>query len=339
MQSYRSALPQLGGDLFLTEVGIETSLIFYDGIDLPCFATFPLLETEDGKKRLKEYYQPLLRLARDNQTGFILDTVTWRANAEWGAHLGYDAAALARANRQAVDFAVEVAREWADPQYPVVLNGSIGPRGDGYRPDMLMTASEAERYHSVQIATLSETALDMVSAFTLNYIDEAIGIARAARAYAIPAVLSFTVETDGRLPTGDTLHSAIEAVDRATGASPAYYMINCAHPSHFERALAEGGAWRERIRGLRANASAKSHAELDASTEIDAGDPLALAAAYRALRAQLPRLSVLGGCCGTDYRHLEAIMTRLAGHVVGDGFHLRGAGRQRVGTRCTGRPV
>jgi homocysteine S-methyltransferase len=308
MQSYRSALPQLGGDLFLTEVGIETSLIYYDSIDLPCFATFPLLETEDGKRKLREYYRPLLRLARDNHTGFILDTLTWRANADWGAQLGYDAAALVQANRRAVEFAVETAHEFADPRHPVVLNGSIGPRGDGYRPDLLMTADEAEGYHGVQIATLSETALDMVSAFTLTYIDEAIGIALAARAHAIPAVLSFTVETDGRLPTGDTLQNAIEAVDRATDASPSYYMINCAHPSHFERMLGDGGAWRERIFGLRANASAKSHAELDASTELDAGDPLDLAEAYRALRTGLPRLSVLGGCCGTDYRHLQAIM-------------------------------
>lgn len=309
MRSYRSALPQLGGDLFLTEVGIETSLIFYDGIDLPCFATFPLLETEDGKKKLREYYKPLLRLARDHHTGFILDTLTWRANADWGAQLGYDAAALVQANRQAVDFAVEVAREFTNPRHPIVLNGLIGPRGDRYSPDMRMTASEAERYHGVQIATLSQTALDMVSALTLNYIDEAIGIALAARAHDIPAVVSFTVETDGRLPTGDTLRSAIEAVDRATDASPVYYMINCSHPSHFEHVLDDEGAWRERILGLRANASAKSHAELDASTEIDAGNPLDLAAAYLALRARLPRLSVLGGCCGTDYRHLEAIMT------------------------------
>jgi len=309
MRAYRSALPQLGGDLFLTEVGLETCLIFYDGIPLPCFATFPLLETDHGKSTLRDYYRPLLGLARNHHVGFILDTLTWRANADWGAQLGYDAAALAGANRRAVGFAVDVARDYGDPRQPVVVNGSIGPRGDGYRPDMRMTVNEAERYHSVQIATFSETAVDMVTAFTLNYLEEAIGIALAARVHAIPAVLSFTVETDGRLPTGDTLQSAIDAVDRATDASPAYYMINCAHPSHVERALGEGGLWRERIRGLRANASAKSHAELDASTEIDAGDPLSLAAAYGALRARLPRLSVLGGCCGTDHRHLEAIMS------------------------------
>lgn len=223
MQSYRLALPQLRGGLFLTEVGIETSLIFYEGIELPYFATFPLLETTEGRKTLRAYYEPLLRLARDAQVGFILDTLTWRANSDWGTRLGYDAAALARANRQAVDFAAEVARGFADARYPVVLNRLIGPRGDGYRPEDLMTASEAEAYHTVQIATLRETAVDMISALTLNYVDEAIGIARAAATQGIPAVVSFTVETDGRLPTGDTLRSAVEAVDRATDASPAYY--------------------------------------------------------------------------------------------------------------------
>jgi homocysteine S-methyltransferase len=309
VQSNRLSLPQLGGDLFLTDAGLETSLIFYDGVDLPCFATYPLLDTEDGRRRITEYFRPFLRLARDNHVGFILDTLTWRANADWGAQLGYPAAALDRVNRQAVEFAVALAGEFAGPQNPVLVSGLIGPRGDGYRPEHIMTADEAERYHGVQIATLSETAVDMVSALTLNYIGESIGIARAADAHGIPAVLSFTVETDGRLPSGDSLQSAIDAVDRATGASPAYYMINCAHPSHIEGALGNDGAWRERVRGLRANASAKSHAELDASTEIDAGNPLDLASAYKALRVRLPRLSVLGGCCGTDYRHVEAIAT------------------------------
>jgi S-methylmethionine-dependent homocysteine/selenocysteine methylase len=307
MQAHRSALPQLGSDLFLTEVGIETCLIFNDGLDLPCFATFPLLGTEAGKRALHAYYEPLLRLARERRTGFILDTLTWRANADWGRQLGYDAAALARANRQAVDFAIEVARAVGEVHHPVVVSGVIGPRADGYRPDALMTAAEAERYHGVQIATLSQTAVDMLCALTLNNVEEAIGIARAARAHAIPVALSFTVETDGRLPNGATLQSAIEAVDRATDAGPAYYMINCAHPSHIAPALAGEGTWRDRIRGLRANASPQSHAELDAATEMVADDPVAFARDCRALSGALARLNVLGGCCSTDYRHLEAI--------------------------------
>jgi homocysteine S-methyltransferase len=307
MSLNRAVLPQPGGNLFLTDAGIETSLIFYDGIDLPCFATFPLLETEDGRKRLSEYARPFLRLARDMGAGFILDTPTWRANADWGAQLGYDAGELHRINRLAVDFAVGLAREFSDAASPIIVNGVIGPRSDAYRPESLMSVDEAERYHRVQIATFSDTKVDMVTALTLAYIEEAIGIARAARAHDIPAVLSFTVETDGRLPSGDTLQGAIEAVDRATDASPAYYMINCAHPSHFEGAIGGDGAWRERLLGLRANASAKSHAELDEATEIDAGDPVALAEDYMRVRGRLPQLSVLGGCCGTDYRHVEAI--------------------------------
>ena len=306
MHSTKTLLPQLSGDLFLTDAGLETSLIFYDGVDLPCFAAFPLLETEDGRKKLSEYFRPFLQLARDRQIGFILDTITWRANADWGLQLGYDAAALDRINQQAVDFALELAREFEGPTNPIVVNGVIGPRGDAYRPESLMSADEAERYHGVRIATFSDTPAGMVTALTLTYVEEAIGIARAARAHHIPLVLSFTVETDGRLPSGDTLQQAIEAVESATDASPAYYMINCAHPSYFRHALG-GGAWRTRLLGLRANASAKSHAELDEATEIDAGDPLALAADYRALLATLPKLSVLGGCYGTDYRHVEAI--------------------------------
>jgi homocysteine S-methyltransferase len=310
--SNRAPLTQLGGDLYLTDAGLETVLIFYDGVELPCFASFPLLETEEGRGWLRAYFRPFLRLARDRHAGFILDTVTWRANADWGARLGYDAAALDRVNREAVAFAVDLAREFAGPANPVVVNGVIGPRGDAYRPATFMTADEAERYHAVQIATLADTAADMVSALTLTYVDEAIGIARAAAAHDIPAVLSFTVETDGRLPSGETLPEAIEAVDRATDAAPAYYMINCAHPSHFAGVLGEEGAWRTRVWGVRANASAKSHAELDEATAIDAGDPLALAADYQALRAALPRLRVLGGCCGTDYRHVEAIASAWA---------------------------
>ncbi|SRR5579883_647602 len=307
MPSYRSALPQLGGQLFLTDAGLETSLIFYDGIALPCFAAFPLLDSEEGRRRLTTYFQPFLRLARERGAGFILDTVTWRANADWGARLGYDAVALDRINRQAVAYAVELARDSAGQQPPIVVNGIIGPRGEAYRPDTLMTADEAAQYHAAQIASFAAQGVDMVSALTLAYVEEAIGIARAARAHGLPVGLSFTVETDGRLPSGETLRAAIEAVDIATEAAPAYYMINCAHPRHFAGVLSGEGAWLRRIRGLRANASTKSHDELDVATAIDAGDPPALAAEYRALCARLPWLNVLGGCCGTDYRHVAAI--------------------------------
>ena len=191
------------------------------------------------------------------------------------------------------------------------MSGNLGPRGDGYVPGARMSADEARRYHGAQIATFAATEADLVSVFTMNYVEEAIGIALAAREHGMPVVVSFTLETDGRLPSGATLAQAIEATDAATGGFPAYYMINCAHPSHFERVLAEEGAWKQRLGGVRANASRRSHAELDVATELDPGDPQALGQDYVRMRAVMPRLRVVGGCCGTDDRRLEAICRAL----------------------------
>jgi S-methylmethionine-dependent homocysteine/selenocysteine methylase len=170
-----------------------------------------------------------------------------------------------------------------------------------------MTEEAGERYHAMQAATFRDAEADMVTAITMTYAAEAIGVTRAAQAAGMPVVISFTVETDGRLPSGQTVREAIEQVDDATGHGPAYYMINCAHPTHFAGALAAGGPWLERIRGLRANASSKSHAELDEATELDDGNPVELARQYREQRGKLQKLNVLGGCCGTDHRHVEEI--------------------------------
>lgn len=308
MARHRQSLPQLTGDTFLTDGGLETTLVFLDGMELPCFASFPLIADAAGRQRLRDYFLPYVATAKEHGAGFILGSPTWRANADWGAKLGYTSATLAEINQRSIAFLAALREEWAADKTPIVIEGIIGPRGDGYRPDARMTVAEAERYHAAQIACFCDTEADMVGAYTLNYPEEAIGIAKAARAVDLPVTISFTVETDGRLPTGDTLGSAIEQVDRATDVAPAYYMINCAHPSHFANALGAGEPWLERLRGLRANASRKSHAELDAAAELDAGDPAELAAHYRALRARLPHLSVLGGCCGTDHRHVDAIV-------------------------------
>jgi S-methylmethionine-dependent homocysteine/selenocysteine methylase len=140
----------------------------------------------------------------------------------------------------------------------------------------------------------------------MTYVDEAIGVTRAAQDAVIPAAISFTVETDGDLPSGQALGEAIEEVDRATDSGPAYYMINCAHPTHFDSVL-DGGDWVGRIRGLRANASTCSHAELDEAEDLDDGDPQDLGARYGELRDRLPALNVVGGCCGTDHRHIGEI--------------------------------
>jgi len=306
-QSLQS-LPQMQGDLFLADGGIETTLIFLEGHDLPYFAAFHLLQTPEGEEALRKYFRTYAELAREHDLGLVLETPTWRASADWGDKLGYGAEALAKANRQSVILLEEIRNAYATPRTPIVISGCIGPRGDGYLPGNRMSDTEAADYHRLQVETFADTACDLVTAITMNYAEEAIGLTRAARRAGLPAVISFTVETDGKLPTGQSLRDAITQVDDATGGYPAYFMINCAHPTHFGSALAGDEPWAARIRGLRANASAMSHAELNDASELDAGNPGELGQAYAALKQrQLRSLNVLGGCCGTDHRHIEQI--------------------------------
>jgi homocysteine S-methyltransferase len=307
MSQYRHALPQLTGDLFLTDGGIETTLIFHEGLDLPYFAAFHLLQSPAGEAALYKYFRTYAEIAQQFGAGLILESATWRANADWGARLGYTPGALAEANRKAIHLLENVQNEYATDRTQVVISGCVGPRGDGYVPDSAMSAQEAEAYHREQVETFAGSAADMVCAITINYVEEAVGIARAAQRVDMPVALSFTVETDGRLPTGQTLKGAIEQVDRATSAYPCYYMINCAHPTHFERVLTAEEPWVERIRGLRANASRMSHAELNDAPELDTGNPAELGQEYAQIKTRLRQLNVMGGCCGTDHRHIEQI--------------------------------
>ncbi len=311
MSKYRHRLPQLTDQLFVTDAGLETVLIFHEGLELPAFASFDLLKDDGGLERLRAYFKQYAEIARAHGLGLILESPTWRANSDWGTKLGYDAAALADANRKAIGLMLEIRDAYENAQTKIVISGNLGPRGDGYQVGAHMTASEAQHYHALQIETFAQTDADMVAAFTMNYVEEAIGITAAAKACAMPVAISFTLETDGKLPSGDTLADAIARTDAETGAYPAYYMINCAHPEHFAHVLGDGGAWTKRIRGLRANASRRSHAELDESTELDAGNPAELGVQYRELRLLLPQLNVVGGCCGTDHRHVDAICTAL----------------------------
>ena len=304
----RRPLPQLKFDrLFVTDGGIETDLTFHHRVELPLFAAFPLLENAEDRMALRRYYDDYLALARAHDAGLVIETPTWRANPDWAARLGYSPERLDAVNRAAVEFAEEVRAAATAGGVTAVVSGCIGPRGDGYEVGEAMTAEEAERYHAVQIRSFAATTADQVTALTMTNAEEAIGIVRAAVAVDIPVVISFTVETDGLLPTGQSLAGAIEQVDAATDGAAAYFMVNCAHPTHFGIALDHGGPWRERLLGVRANASARSHAELDEATELDEGDPNDLAARHVALRDKLPAVTVLGGCCGTDARHVAAI--------------------------------
>ena len=312
-----SVLPQLTEGIFLSDGGLETSLIFLDKIELPHFAAFTLLDDELGRERLKSYYVPYLELCGETPgAGFILETPTWRASSDWASLLGVNATRLKAVNTQAAQVMCSMRSRWA-PRLsgPIVVSGIIGPRGDGYIAAAPNSVDEAAGYHLLQAEALAAGGVDMLAAVTMTTSAEALGISIVAQRVGLPVAISFTVETDGRLPSGETLGDAIERVDAI--APPAYFAINCAHPQHFENALSVGEPWTARIQGLRANASTKSHAELDESTELDIGNPKDLALRYRGLKTALPRLNVLGGCCGTDWRHLRAIRDAWTGKAFG----------------------
>jgi S-methylmethionine-dependent homocysteine/selenocysteine methylase len=304
----------LNNRLYLTDGGLETTLIFRNHIDLPCFAAFDLLKTSEGDDTLRKYFVDYLNIAREYKTGFILESVTWRASPDWMEKLGYPAGAVSDINNKAVRMLLDLRNEYLADIESIIVSGCIGPRGDGYNPKITMTVENARQYHLAQAEALADSGIDMITAITMNYVEEAEGIVAAANELNIPVVISFTVETNGRLPTGMSLKDAIEQVDENALVRPVYYMINCAHPAHFTGALNKGlqEDWTRRIRGIRANASCKSHAELDESTELDRGDPHELGIAYKHLKETFSQLNIFGGCCGTDEEHVHEIAKAIA---------------------------
>lgn len=321
MARYRNKLPQLG-NLFLTDGGLETTLIFHEGLNLPEFAAFDLLKNAVGYEVLYKYFRTYAKLAQAYSTGCILESATWRASTEWAVKLGYSTQAIADFNYKAIALLQTIRDEYETTLTPIVISGCIGPRGDGYNPEALMEVAEAEAYHTMQVAVFKEAEADLVTAITMTYPEEAIGIVRAAKIAHMPVVISFTVETNGCLPTGQPLPEAIAQVDAATGNAPVYYMINCAHPLHFAEALVAGESWLNRIGGIRPNASTLSHAELDEAEELDEGNPVVLGHQCLTLKHKLPNLCVLGGCCGTDHRHVEEIYASFLEATDGGAKHL-----------------
>ena len=289
----------------LTDSGLETWLVFHRDLDLPDFAAFPMLDNPTGRELLAEYFRDHLRVAARTGASMVLETPTWRANSDWGARLGYDAAALDRVNREAVAFIRGLGNEFEG--IDVVVSGNLGPKGDGYNPNQLLPADVAASYHQSQIDSFVAAHADRVTMLTATHTGEAIGVVRAAVTAGIEVVVAFTVETDGRLPSGQPLAEAINEVDAATAGAALYFGINCAHPDHFAPALDGDARAVRRIGLLRANASRASHAELDEADELDAGDPVELAQQYADLLRNHSHFTVLGGCCGTDVRHVEAI--------------------------------
>ena len=261
---------------------------------------------------MARYFRHFLSLALETQAGFILDSQTWKAHMHWAEDLGATEDELRHSNQNSVEFIAGLRDEFEENTKPIVLNGLIGPRGDAYAPEVEVSAQEAEEYHAKQIGWLAGTDIDMVTALTFTQSDEAIGVVRAANKVGLPIAVSFTVETDGNLPTQQPLNEAIDAVDKATGAGAAYFMVNCAHPDHFSNVL-ENAEWARRIRSIRCNASRKSHAELDQSETLDDGDPIEFGDQYRAIKAKMPWLNIFGGCCGSDLRYVTQIARTLVG--------------------------
>ena len=313
MRDIDRSLPHRSKRFFVTDGGHETTLIFHDGFDLPHFASFVLLKDEAGREALTRYFRSYMDVARSVDAPLILETATWRANPDWAEKLGYSPEELDEANTDAVRMIAGLRDEFEKGGQPLFVSGCLGPRGDGYVAGEMMDAEEAKLYHSRQVRTFRRAGADLVAAITMTYEAEALGIADAAAEAGIPCVVSFTVETDGRLPNGHTLEHAINTVDACAEAPPAYYMINCAHPTHFAAVLEGSGDWRSRIQGTRVNASKMSHAELDEAEALDEGDPSELASDHGPIAANLPNLNVAGGCCGTDDRHVREIARFFAG--------------------------
>lgn len=290
---------------FISDGGMETDLIFHEGAEMPLFASFVLLDSPEGREMLRRYAVSYFELAQAASRGFVMGTPTWRANCGWGPKLGLDDAGIRDVNRRAIAFARDLrgAHPWRDH---ILIEGVLGPAGDGYAPDQLLTPTEAARLHSAQLETFAEEGVDIASAFTITHPGEAIGMVNRGRDLGLPLALSFTVETDGRLPTGQDLNSALCEVEAATGGYVYYYGINCAHPEHFCKQLPS--RWLNRIGMVRPNASHRSHAELDEATELDDGDPQQFGVLCADLAKRLPKLRVVGGCCGSDMRHIRALI-------------------------------
>jgi len=297
-------IPSAGGRGFVSDGGLETDLIYHYGLELPAFAAFPLVESTEGRAALDRYWGRVADIARGADAGLLLEAPTWRANPDWGAQLGYDSAALDRLNRAAIDMLAEIKTERCGDVADVAVVGVVGPRGDGYVAGDRPEVSEAADYHRAQVGSFADAGADLAAAYTMTGPEEALGIATAANELGLPVAIYFTVETDGRLPDGTSLASAIARVDAA--ADVVYFGINCAHPTHITPALT-GEPWTRRVGAVLPNASTKSHAELDAMEELDEGDPVQLATEVAELRRRLPSVAVVGGCCGTDPRHVAAM--------------------------------
>jgi homocysteine S-methyltransferase len=308
-------LPQLTSPKpFLTECGMETTLVYKDKVHLPCFSSLPLVDTDSGRNLISHYYNSYISIAAAAGTGIVLDTRTWRGSTPWAKPMGLSTDKLLELNRAAVRLAKE-ARNSAmggENNIPIVISGTMGPLRDAYEDTSgVITLEDAREGYREQVGVLADAGVDLLALFTVTNLNEAVAVVELAREVRLPVVVSFSIESDGRLLGGRSLESAIRTVDERTGAYVAYYGVNCAHPLRISAALREVPEdVRGRIGLIKANASLKSHEELDNSETLDRGDIAVYTDGFEGVLPLVPNLRVTGGCCGTDEEHLEAIAKR-----------------------------
>lgn len=292
----------------IADGGIETTLMDRLGQELREFAAFELLATAEGREALRTYYGEYVDLAAQQQRPLVLDTPTWRANADWGDRLGYDLEDLDAINADAVALVRQVIEDAETEGVTVEVNGCVGPRyDDHYASQDNMTAEESESYYGVQVRALAAAGADRITLVTTMSVAEGIGVVRAAVAERIPVAVSFVVGDDGRLASGDSVAEAIAQIDAATDAVALGYLVNCAHPSEVEQGLAAcaDDAYLNRIIGFRLNAAKEHEPESperpENFAELQAG-----------LKRYARNATVFGGCCGTDVQHIRALDAYLA---------------------------
>lgn len=306
-----SKLPQMNGRDMTCGGGIETWLQYVDGFELRHFCLFELLDDKRGVACLTDYHRKLVEAAVPHGFGVINEGLHYRASRDWGELIGYSREGLEEINIRGIEFYKDFAREYDSPETPMIVGGVIGPRGDAYNVARAMAAAEAEDYHSEQILTFKKAGADQITAATLSSIEEAIGIARAAKAADMPVVISLFVKQGGRLSGGETVEEAITKVDAATGNVPAYYMINCTHPTEFEPALTADD-WNRRLGGFMPNAVAMETLDLCKLGHLEDGNPEELGGQMADLARRFPHIHVWGGCCGTDGRHIGQIAQQVS---------------------------
>lgn len=306
MNSHKSFPLQKKGCFYLSEGGTETELMYKYGFELPHFAMFPLLDNPDAESRMREMFGSYLEVAAKYKTGALMGGLDYRASPDWGELLGYSPDGLAEANLQSIDFLRDIAKEYVSAVPDILIQGLIGPRGDAYERNETITENEAEDYHCVQLETLKKADVDLALAITFNNIPESIGVARAAAKIGVPLAISLTLDSASKLNSGPGLVEAITTIDRETGRSPAFYLINCSHPVEYEPAIGPGD-WINRVRGVRPNASKMEKIALCKIGHLEEGDPVELGALCGDLARRYPHMDVWGGCCGTWSRHLDEI--------------------------------